>query len=87
MKTIGIFEAKTTFPRLCQQVARSGQPVLVQRRGHPLVILSPAGKDVARDRDDIHTAWKKWEATAKKGKQEFPEVWKRRQDRGAHPLT
>ena len=35
VKTIGIFEAKTRFPALCESVATSRTPVLVSKRGRP----------------------------------------------------
>jgi prevent-host-death family protein len=41
MKTAGIFEAKTKLSELCDEVARTGEPVLVTRRGKPLVRIDP----------------------------------------------
>jgi len=41
MKTIGLFEAKTKFSAICEQVASRGVPVLVTRRGKPLVRIDP----------------------------------------------
>ena len=38
---IGIFEAKTRFPALRESVAASHTPVLVSKRGRPLVIIEP----------------------------------------------
>jgi len=41
MKVSGIFEAKTNLSKLCNEVARTGEPVLVTRRGKPLVRIDP----------------------------------------------
>ena len=41
MKTIGIFEAKTKLSDICDEVARTGLPVLVTRRGMALVRIEP----------------------------------------------
>ena len=45
MKTIGIFEAKTKLSEICEEVARSGQSVIVTRRGKPLVRIDPVKQD------------------------------------------
>lgn len=88
VKTIGIFEAKTHFPSLCTQVAQSGASVLVQRRGRPLVMISPAAPLLPSSRKDIWSAWKEWEAQhpSSADAPEFPEVWTQRQDRSRSPL-
>ncbi len=88
MKTIGIFEAKNRFPVICSQVAKTGNPVLVQRRGHPLVIISAAKVEQQEGRPDILTEWKKWEEEnpASKADGDFPEVWKLRGNRSRNPL-
>jgi len=41
MKTIGMFEAKAKLSEICQRVASTGEPVLVTRRGVPLVRIDP----------------------------------------------
>ena len=41
MKTIGLFEAKTKFSEICDQVSKSGEAVTVTRRGQPLVRIDP----------------------------------------------
>ena len=41
MKTFGIFEAKTKLSDICDEVARTGLPVLVTRRGMALVRIEP----------------------------------------------
>jgi len=37
VNAIGLFEAKTKFSEICEQVATKGAPVVVTRRGKPLV--------------------------------------------------
>lgn len=39
MKTVGLFEAKTKLSELCQEVAATGEPCTITRRGEPLVRL------------------------------------------------
>ena len=41
MKTVGMFEAKTKFSEICQDVARTGLSVLITRRGEPFVQIDP----------------------------------------------
>ena len=41
MRAIGLFEAKTKFSELCERVASRGEPVVVTRRGKPLVRIEP----------------------------------------------
>ena len=41
MNAIGLFEAKTKFSAICDQVATRGLPVVVTRRGKPLVRIVP----------------------------------------------
>ena len=45
MRTVGIFEAKAKLSEICEQVARSGESVVVTRRGKPLVKIEPAEVD------------------------------------------
>ena len=87
MEDIGIFEAKTKFPGLCDQVVRSGSPVLVSRRGKPLVVVSPA-PELAKNGGGILDQWRQWEGAHPEAPDsgDFPEVWKMRQDKADHPL-
>lgn len=86
MDDIGIFEAKTKFPGLCDQVVRSGTPVLVSRRGKPLVIVSPARTPSATG-GGILDQWREWGAAhAETAENDFPEVWTMRQDKPDSPL-
>ena len=41
MKTIGIFEAKTKLSEVCEEVVRTNMPVMITRRGAPLVCIEP----------------------------------------------
>jgi len=41
MKTVGLFEAKTKLSEICEEVARTREPVTVTRRGRPLVRIEP----------------------------------------------
>ena len=77
MKTIGIFEAKTRFPAICEAVASTRTPVVVSRRGKPLVMIEPLAEELARGRPDIHTAWRSWRAKNAEVAGDFPEVWRR----------
>ena len=45
MRTIGIFEAKTKLSDICDEVARTGMPVMVTRRGTALVRIDPIQKE------------------------------------------
>ncbi len=89
MKTIGIFEAKTQFPRLCTEVEETRVPILVKRRGHPVVIISPVPPEYGQSRPDIVTDLENWKKEHGPGEPrgEFPEVWKKRVSRATSPLT
>lgn len=52
MKTIGLYEAKTHFSRLMEEVAR-GEPVIVTRHGTPIVRLVPVRE---REKPDVQAA-------------------------------
>ena len=41
MNTIGLFEAKTKLSEICARVAAKGEPIVVTRRGKPLVRIDP----------------------------------------------
>ena len=45
MKTIGIFEVKTHLSDICDQVSKTREPVLVTRRGVPIVRIDPLTVD------------------------------------------
>ena len=48
MNAIGLFEAKTKFSEICARVAAGGVPVVVTRRGKPLVKIEPIPAAQAR---------------------------------------
>ena len=86
MKTVGIFEAKTHFPALCESVAVSRIPVLISKRGRPLVMIEPVREELAGGRSDIHTSWRAWKAEHPEVPGDFPEVWRHRQRTKGNPL-
>ncbi len=88
MKSIGIFQAKTHFPSLCNEVAATGSSVLVRRRGRPVVVISPVPAEFEQERTDILSAWQAWESSfgEDEPEEDFPEVWKHRTDRKSSPL-
>lgn len=85
METIGIFEAKTKFPGLCDDVVRRGAPVMVQRRGKPLVLITPVPADYTQEKEGIFSAWERWQED--EDAVDFPEVWTERTDKSSNPLS
>ncbi len=61
MTTIGLFEAKTKLSELCEQVAKRREPVVITRRGRPLVRIEPvgAGNGMSSSVWDARAAWEK----------------------------
>jgi prevent-host-death family protein len=49
MVSLGIFEAKNRLSEICEQVAASGEPVLIRRRDEPLVRIVPVGRQSAKE--------------------------------------
>ena len=45
MKSFGLFEVKTRLSELCQEVAETGESVMVTKRGRPLVRIVPIMAD------------------------------------------
>lgn len=84
MKTIGIFDAKTHLPGICDEVIATGEPVTISRRGKPLVVLSPA-PPAETAREDILSATKRWQASSPEGP-DFPEGWRERSDKSLSPF-
>jgi len=78
MKQIGIFEAKTKFTSICEEVARTGQSIVVSKRGAPLVLVTPVPVASEGQRTDILTGWRLWSERNQEDEAEFPEVWKLR---------
>jgi prevent-host-death family protein len=86
MEQVGIFEAKTKFTSLCEQVVRTGHSVVVSKRGHPMVMLTPVPANLQSDRSDILTAWREWNESDRARGADFPEVWKLRGRGKSSPL-
>jgi antitoxin (DNA-binding transcriptional repressor) of toxin-antitoxin stability system len=82
MRKIGIFEAKTKFSSLCEAISKGGQPVVVEKRDRPMVMIAPVPPTEEQTREDILTAWQQWNHEHPEGDtNDFPEVWKMRSDR------
>ncbi len=45
MKNIGLFEAKTRLSEICDEVMKQKQPVLITKRGKPIVRIDPIEED------------------------------------------
>jgi len=41
MKSLGLFETKNRLSEICAEVAETGEPLVVTRRGKPLVRIVP----------------------------------------------
>lgn len=67
MRTVGIFEAKAKLSEICDAVARSGESVVVTRRGKPLVRIDP----LATHRASVWEDRAKYIARKGKLKEEF----------------
>jgi prevent-host-death family protein len=59
MKQVGLFDAKTRFSEICDEVARLGQSVVVTRRGQPLVRIEPLAPP--KKKEDVWDRRKKFE--------------------------
>lgn len=60
MITIGLFQAKIKLSELCEQVAKRREPVLITRRGRPLVVIEPVGAGKGKSSVwDERAAWEK----------------------------
>ena len=86
MNTVGIFEAKTKFTAFCEEVVRTGRPMVVSKRGRPMVLLAPVPAEMQTRRPDILTAWQKWNREERHAPDDFPEVWKLRSRAKPNPL-
>lgn len=91
MKTVGIFEAKTKLSELCREVAETGEPILIQRRGKPIAQIGPP---VSKRKEGGHRRGildRVEETEARYGQlsdePDFPDVWKMRDDWDRNPLT
>jgi prevent-host-death family protein len=88
VKTVGIFEAKAQFSRLCVEVERSGRPILVSKRGKPIAWIAPVREEVVPERRGILEDWLAWEQGHPGGVREpdFPDVTRDRHSKAATPF-
>jgi len=86
VKWIGIFEAKTRLPGICDEVVASGTPVTVSRRGKPLVVISPIPVEDQSEREDIVSATARWQDASGADDTDFPDVWEERSSSTVNPL-
>jgi antitoxin (DNA-binding transcriptional repressor) of toxin-antitoxin stability system len=87
MRRIGIFEAKTKFTALCEEVVRTGEATMVSKRGKPMVLVTPVPPSLASPREDIVSACRRWERDRGAGEGDFPEVWELRGEPKPDPLS
>lgn len=52
MRCVGAFEAKTHFSQLVDEVNRTREPIIVQRRGRNVAILEPYAEKSAANHDN-----------------------------------
>jgi len=86
MREVGIFEAKTHLTRLCEEVERGDGPILISKRGRPMVILQRAEGERMNGREDIQSAWVKWMKEHGEEKAEYPSVEELRGANKGNPL-
>jgi len=55
VRTVGAFEAKTHFSQLIDEMCKSGEPIVVQRRGTSVAVIEPF-EPRARESRDRHAA-------------------------------
>ena len=84
MTTIGLFEAKTKLSELCNQVAKLREPVVITRRGRPLVRIEPVGPGKGM-RSSVWDARREWEKKRGTIAEEF-EIPKRARQTWHNPL-
>lgn len=84
--SIGIFDAKTHFSQLCDQVSSSGQPLVIKKRGKALVMISPLPPNPPQENTDILTAWERWTAQNPHETDDFPDLTSLRSNKPASPL-
>lgn len=77
MKRLGIFEIKTKLSQVCEEVAQTGESVLVTRRGKPLVRIDPLEKS----EEAVSSVWEARERfeAAYGVTENLPEVERRRE--------
>ncbi len=53
MKTVMVTEANQRFSKLIQEVERDGVSIRILRRGRPIAVLMPEGKDVKSNKERV----------------------------------
>jgi antitoxin (DNA-binding transcriptional repressor) of toxin-antitoxin stability system len=86
VKSVGIFEAKTKFTSLCEEVLRTGRAIVVSKRGQPMVQVAPLPVGDQGERPDVLTAWQQWTDDHGEESAEFPDVWELRGKAKRNPL-
>jgi antitoxin (DNA-binding transcriptional repressor) of toxin-antitoxin stability system len=89
MKTVGLFEAKTRLSELCREVAESGEPILIERRGIPIAELVPPRRPQSENTYaalGIADALAAYNETHGPPEEDFPEVWLHRSPPKPDPL-
>jgi prevent-host-death family protein len=54
VKNVGLFDAKNRFSEICEQVSQTGEPLIVTRRGRPLVRIVPVEREEGSVWDTVH---------------------------------
>ena len=84
MIRVGLFKAKTKLSEVCEQVAKRHEPVLITRRGRPLVRIEPVGPGEGI----IDSVWERraaWEKEHGRIREDFA-LPRRTQQRWRNPL-
>lgn len=61
MTMVGIIQAKTQFSKLCERVAKRREPIVITRRGRPLVRLEPISAGNGK-KSSVWSARAAWDA-------------------------
>jgi prevent-host-death family protein len=70
MKALGIFDVKTRLSEVCDDVAESGESVLITKRGRPHVVISPVPREGAGGSE----VWEQRARYAHLATEEFPAI-------------
>jgi prevent-host-death family protein len=81
MTTMGLFEAKTKFSEVCEQVAKRREPIIITRRGRPIARIEPISPRPATG-SSVWSARREWEKKHGPLREEFnlprrsPQTWR-----------
>ena len=70
MKALGIFDVKTRLSEVCDNVAASGESVLITKRGRPHVMITPVPREGAGGSE----VWEQRARYAHLAIEEFPAI-------------